>query len=130
MEQQQQQTESNIDILNQIKEELSRVQILIRTNNLLLARFILQLSETRKELGLPKRNVFFKFELLEDDYNELIKEFGKEKTDKALYRLDRMLIKNKQQCPNNIRKYITSKLRKSLLNKKERKKKEKSNSSE
>lgn len=128
MEQRQQQEEQ--DILNQIKEELNKVQILIRTNNLLLARFILQLSETRKELGLPKRNVFFKFELLEDDYNELIKEFGKEETDKALYRLDRMLIKNKQQCPNNIRKYITSKLRKSLLNKKERKKKEKSNSSE
>lgn len=127
MEQQRQQEEQ--DILNQIKEELNKVQILIRTNNLLLARFILQLSETRKELGLPKRNVFFKFELLEDDYNELIKEFGKEETDKALYRLDRMLIKNKQQCPNNIRKYITSKLRKSLLNKKERKK-EKSNSSE
>ena len=129
MEQQQQRQEEQ-DILNQIKEELNKVQILIRTNNLLLARFILQLSETRKELGLPKRNVFFKFELLEDDYNELIKEFGKEETDKALYRLDRMLIKNKQQCPNNIRKYITSKLRKSLLNKKERKKKEKSNSSE
>lgn len=129
MEQQQQQEEEQ-DILNQIKEELNKVQILIRTNNLLLARFILQLSETRKELGLPKRNVFFKFELLEDDYNELIKEFGKEETDKALYRLDRMLIKNKQQCPNNIRKYIASKLRKSLLNKKERKKEEKSNSSE
>nr|DAQ09850.1 MAG TPA: hypothetical protein [Caudoviricetes sp.] len=124
----QQQTESNTDILNQIKEELNRVQILIRTNNLLLARFILQLSETRKELGLPKRNIFFKFELLEDDYNELAKEFGKEETDKALYRLDRMLIKNKQQCPNNIRKYIASKLRKSLSNKEERKKK--SNSSE
>lgn len=129
MEQQQQQREEQ-DILNQIKEELNKVQILIRTNNLLLARFILQLSETRKELGLPKRNVFFKFELLEEDYNELIEEFGKEETDKALYRLDRMLIKNKQQCPNNIRKYITNKLRKSLLNKKERKKKEKSNSSE
>ena len=128
MEQQQQQTESNIDILNQIKEELNRAQVLIRTNNLLLARFILQLSETRKELGLPKRNVFFKFELLEDDYNELIEEFGKEETDKALYRLDRMLIKNKQQCPNNIRKYIASKLGKSLLKKEERKKK--SNSSE
>ena len=117
MEQRQQQEQ---DVLNQIKEELNKVQILIRTNNLLLARFILQLSETRKELGLPKRNVFFKFELLEDDYNELIKEFGKEETDKALYRLDRMLVKNKQQCPNNIRKYIASKLRKSLLKKKER----------
>ena len=126
MEQQQQQEEQ--DILNQIKEELNKVQILIRTNNLLLARFILQLSETRKELGLPKRNVFFKFELLEDDYNELIEEFGKQETDKALYRLDRMLIKNKQQCPNNIRKYIASKLGKSLLKKEERKKK--SNSSE
>ena len=120
MEQRQQQEQ---DVLNQIKEELNKVQILIRTNNLLLARFILQLSETRKELGLPKRNVFFKFELLEDDYNELIEEFGKEETDKALYRLDRMLIKNKQQCPNNIRKYIASKLRKSLLKKEERKKK-------
>ena len=125
MEQRQQQEQ---DALNQIKEELNKVQILIRTNNLLLARFILQLSETRKELGLPKRNVFFKFELLEDDYNELIEEFGKEETDKALYRLDRMLIKNKQQCPNNIRKYIASKLGKSLLKKEERKKK--SNSSE
>ena len=125
MEQQQQKEQ---DVLNQIKEELNKVQILIRTNNLLLARFILQLSETRKELGLPKRNVFFKFELLEDDYNELIEEFGKEETDKALYRLDRMLIKNKQQCPNNIRKYIASKLGKSLLKKEERKKK--SNSSE
>lgn len=126
MEQQRQQQEQ--DVLNQIKEELNKVQILIRTNNLLLARFILQLSETRKELGLPKRNVFFKFELLEDDYNELIEEFGKEETDKALYRLDRMLIKNKQQCPNNIRKYIASKLGKSLFKKEERKKK--SNSSE
>ena len=96
MEQQQQQTESNIDILNQIKEELNRAQVLIRTNNLLLARFILQLSETRKELGLPKRNVFFKFELLEDDYKELIEEFGKEETYKAMYRLDRMFIKYKQ----------------------------------
>ena len=122
MEEQQQ----RLDIL---EEELRQIKILIRTNNLLLARFILQLSETRKELGLPKRNVFFKFELLEDDYKELIEEFGKEETDKALYRLDRMLIKNKQQCPNNIRKYIASKLRKSLSNKKEREK-EKSNSSE
>lgn len=97
--------------LQDIEDELKKVQILIRTNNLLLARFILQLSEVRKELGLPKRNVFFKFELLEDDYNLLVKEFGKEETDKALYRLDRLLIRNKQQCPNNIRKYIATRLR-------------------
>lgn len=94
-----------------IKEALDKVQILIRTNNLLLSRFILQLSEVRKELCLPKRNVFFKFELLQDDYDELVKEFGKTETDKALYRLDRLLLRNKQQCPNNIRKYITKKLR-------------------
>lgn len=118
MEEQQQQ---RLDIL---EEELRQIKILIRTNNLLLARFILQLSETRKELGLPKRNVFFKFELLEDDYNELVKEFGKVETDKALYRLDRMLIKNKQQCPNNIRKFITSKLKKSLAEKEARRKNE------
>lgn len=102
--------ENKLDIL---EEELKQIKILIRTNNLLLARFILQLSETRKELGLPKRNVFFKFELLEDDYNKLVEEFGKIETDKALYRLDRLLLKNKQECPNNIRKYISAKLRKS-----------------
>lgn len=113
--------------LDTLEEELRQIKILIRTNNLLLARFILQLSETRKELGLPKRNVFFKFELLEDDYNELVEEFGKVETDKALYRLDRMLIKNKQQCPNNIRKFITSKLRRSLTEKEERRKNNKCN---
>lgn len=115
MEEQQQ----KLDIL---EEELRQIKILIRTNNLLLARFILQLSETRKELGLPKRNIFFKFELLEDDYNELVEEFGKVETDKALYRLDRMLIKNKQQCPNNIRKFIAGKLKKSLVEKEARRK--------
>lgn len=97
--------------LQDIKDSLEKVQILIRTNNLLMARFILQLSEVRKELGLPKRNVFFKFELFQEDYDKLVNEFGKEETDKALYRLDRLLIRNKQQCPNNIRKYIATRLR-------------------
>lgn len=102
--------------LEQLKEDLNKIQILIRTNNLLLARFILQLSEVRKELGLPKRNVFFKFELLQEDYDKLVAEFGKEETDKALYRLDRLLIRNKQQCPNNIRKYIATRLRRKQKN--------------
>lgn len=102
--------------IQDIKDSLEKVQILIRTNNLLLARFILQLSEVRKELGLPKRNVFFKFELLQEDYDKLVEEFGKEETDKALYRLDRLLIRNKQQCPSNVRKYITTKLRRKHKN--------------
>lgn len=116
--------EERLDIL---EEELRQIKIPIRANNLLLARFILQLSETRKELGLPRRNIFFKFELLEDDYNKLVEEFGKVETDKALYRLDRMLIKNKQQCPNNVRKFIASKLKKSLTEKEERRKNNKCN---
>ena len=79
---------------------------------MLLSRFILQLSKTRDDLHLPKRNVFFKFELLQDDYNELVNEFGQDMTDKALYKLDRRLRANKQDCPNNIKKYIATKLKK------------------
>lgn len=96
--------------LEEIESELRKINILIRTNNLLLSRFILQLSTVRKELGLPKRNVFFKFELLQEDYEELVFQFGKQEVDKALYRLDRLLLTNKQQCPNNIKKYLTKKL--------------------
>ena len=95
-----------------IENEIAKLQILVRVNNLLLSRFILQLSKTRDDLHLPKRNVFFKFELLQDDYNELVNEFGQDMTDKALYKLDRMLLENKQDCPNNIKKYIATKLKK------------------
>jgi hypothetical protein len=102
--------------LEEIENEIKTTQVLIRTNNLLLSRFILQLSQVRKELCLPKRNVFFKFELLEDDYKELINEYGKIEVDKALYRLDRLLLKNKQQCPHNIKKYIARKLKRSSKN--------------
>lgn len=100
--------------INVLLEEIKRVQVLIRTNNLLLSRFILELSKTRQELGLPKRCFFFKFELLQDEYNELVNEFGKKETDKALYQLDRMLLTNKQQCPNNIAKYIRTKINHNL----------------
>lgn len=106
-----QQQEQNLQLDN-ILSEIKRTQVLIRTNNLLMSRFILQLAKVRKELGLPKRVTFFKFELLEDDYLLLVKEFGKEETDKALYRLDRLLLTNKQECPNNIAKYIRRKLEK------------------
>lgn len=98
--------------LNQIEKELKQLQVLVRVNNLLLSKFILQLSETRKELGLPKRQSFFKFEILQEDVDELINEFGKDETIKALYRLDRLLLQNKQNCPHNIKKYIRNRLRK------------------
>lgn len=104
--------ESSQEEIKEMIEYLEDLQTLIRVNNLLLSRFILQLSETRKELGLPKRETFFKFELLEDDYLLLVKEYGKSETDRALYRLDRLLLQNKQQCPHNIRKYIDKQLRK------------------
>lgn len=97
---------------NQIEKELKQLQVLVRVNNLLLSKFILQLSETRKELGLPKRQSFFKFEILQDDVDELINEFGKDEVIKALYRLDRLLLQNKQNCPHNIKKYIRNKLKK------------------
>lgn len=103
--------------LESLESELERIEILIRTNNLLLSRFILQLSTVRKELGLPKRNVFFKFELLQEDYEELILQYGKQEVDKALYRLDRLLIQNKQQCPNNIKRYISKKIENKLKTK-------------
>ena len=95
-----------------IENEIAKLQILVRVNNLLLSRFILQLSKTRDDLHLPKRNVFFKFELLQDDYNELVNEFGQDMTDKALYKLERMLLAKKQDCPNNIKKYIATKWKK------------------
>ena len=95
-----------------IIRELEKLQILIRTNNLILSRFIMELSTVRRELGLPKRKTFFRFELLEEEYNELVSEYGRSNVDKALYRLDRLLLTNKQQCPNNIAKYIRRKLTK------------------
>ena len=96
----------------QLEKEIKQLQILVRVNHLLLSKFILQLSETRQELGLPKRQSFFRFEILQDDVDELIKEFGKDEVIKALYRLDRLLLQNKQNCPHNIKKYIRNKLRK------------------
>ena len=102
-------TENNI--IENILDEIKTTQILIRTNNLLLSRFILQLQEVRKELDLPKRNTFFKFEIDEDDYDELVDKFGSKEVDKALYRLDRLLLTNKQELPNNIKRYIMKKLK-------------------
>lgn len=96
--------------LNNIQDEMKDINVLLRVNNILLSRFILQLAQVRRDLGLPKRETFFRFEILEEEYKSLVNEFGKEETDKALYRLDRLLIQNKQNCPHNIRKYIRHRL--------------------
>lgn len=93
-----------------IEDEIIKLQILIRTNNLLLSRFILELDNVKKDLGIPKRQTFFRFEILDDEYNDLVSEFGKPNVDKALYKLDRLLLLNKQSCPNNIARYIRRKL--------------------
>lgn len=95
----------------ELLEEMQRLQILVRTNNLLLSRFILELSKVQQQLNLPKRKVFFKFEILNDEYNTLVTEFGKEEVDKALYKLDRLLLTNKQCCPNNVAKYIRNRIK-------------------
>lgn len=91
-------------------EELQKVEVLIRTNNMLLSRFILELSNLQKQYNLPRRVVFFKFELMQEEYDRLVEDYGKPPVDKALYKLDRLLLTNKQQCPNNIAKYIRKRL--------------------
>lgn len=102
--------------IDELKHVIKDLEILIRVNNLLLSRFILELSNVKKDLGLPQRCTYFKFEILQEEYDSLVGEFGKRETDKALYRLDRLLVSNKQQCPNNIAKYLRSKLKKSKSN--------------
>lgn len=98
--------------ITEILETQKRTEILLRVNNLLLSKFILQLSKTREDLHLPKRQSFFRFELLDDEYKELVQEFGVQNVNKALYKLDRMLLQNKLNCPHNIKKYISKRLRK------------------
>lgn len=102
-----------IELKKSVADDLVTTQVLIRTNNLLLSRFILALEKTRKKIGLPEREIAFKFELLEEEYKELVAEFGQEEVDKAMYRLDRLLLTNRQQCPRNIKKYLHKRLKKS-----------------
>lgn len=96
-----------------ILDEIKNLQILTRVNNILLARFMVELGEFKKHLPyVPKTQHFFRFEILDEEYQQLIDEFGKDEVVRALYRLDRLLLTNKQQCPNNIAKYIRTKLKK------------------
>lgn len=104
------------ELKKSVADDLVTTQVLIRTNNLLLSRFILSLEKTRKKIGLPEREIAFKFELLKEEYKELVAEFGQEEVDKAMYRLDRLLLTNRQQCPRNIKKYLHKRLKKSQNN--------------
>lgn len=104
------------ELKKSVADDLVTTQVLIRTNNLLLSRFILVLEKARKKMGLPEREIAFKFELLEEEYKELVAEFGQDEVDKAMYRLDRLLLTNRQQCPRNIKKYLHKRLKKSQNN--------------
>lgn len=100
------------EILNQLKE----LNILTRVNNVLLSKFILQLQTVKRELHLPRLVSFFRFEILKDEYEELCEEYGRNEVDKALYHLDRQLVRNKLECPNNIKRYIKTQMRKTERN--------------
>ena len=113
----------------EILQRLTQLEILQRVNNVLLSKFILQLQVLRKELHLPKLISFWTFDLAEDDYKELISEYDKKDVDNALYYLSRLLVDNKMDCPNNIKRYIIKQLKRQATNRKyynARKKEEKS----
>lgn len=103
--------ENKEQLMQDINEKLNRVEVLIRTNNLLLSRFILELATLQRKFNIPKSLTFFKFEITKEEYEKLCKEFKKTEVDKALFYLDRLLLKNKQQCPNNITRYVRTKLK-------------------
>lgn len=102
--------------LLEIDERLRQIDILIRVNNLIISKFILQLSNLKKQLNIKDNNDFFKFSILQTDYEELVNQYGKQEVDKVLYRLDRMLILNKINCPNNIKNFVIKKLKKNSVN--------------
>lgn len=98
--------------LEKILNEINELKILTRVNNVLVSRFIVELQGFKKYQRVPNTQHFFRFELLDDEYSALVREYGKDDVDRALYRLDRLLITNKMSCPNNISKYVRRKLEK------------------
>lgn len=96
----------------ELYEQMKQINILMRVNNVLLSKFIVDLQSMAGYLNIPKRLGFFKFSILVSDYDELCSEFEKKDVDKALVRLDQMMAANKVQCPNNIKRYIKAKLKK------------------
>lgn len=102
----------------EILEQLKQINILTRVNNILLSKFILQLQEVKKKIHTPNMVSFFTFEILNEDYVELLKEFPQQDVDKALHWLDRQLTQNKMNCPNNIKNFILKRLKELRKNKK------------
>lgn len=101
----------------ELTDLIKQLNVLMRVNNLIMSRFIMQIESLKKEIRLHKTKIFFKFEITDEDYNSLITEFGKKEVDKQLYHLDRLLLTNKQNCPHNIKKYIYNRLHKRRGNK-------------
>lgn len=104
-------------IQREILQRLTQLEILQRVNNVLLSKFILQLQTVKKELHLPKIKSYWKFELLESEYVDLIKEFGRKEIDETLFFLDRQLCDNKINCPNNIKAYIRQQMKRKEIQK-------------
>lgn len=94
-----------------LQEMLRTQEILLRTNNIIMSRFILELNNLMTELKIPRHKLFFKFAISDDDYDLLVKEFDSASVDKALIKLDKLLMTNKQDCPNNIYQYTRARLK-------------------
>lgn len=101
----------------ELTDLIKQLNVLMRVNNLIMARFIMQIENLKKEVQSRKTKTFFKFEITDEDYISLVTEFGKKEIDRQLYHLDRLLLTNKQQCPHNIKKYIYKKASKRKKNK-------------
>lgn len=104
----------------ELTDLIKQLNVLMRVNNLIMSRFIMQVENLKKEIRLRNTKTFFKFEITDEDYNSLVTEFGKKEVDRQLYHLDRLLLTNKQNCPHNIKKYIYNHLNKRRGNKVEK----------
>ena len=83
------------------------------------------INEYYADQRLPFDDDFYGKKNQMEQYVDWLEDFGKygnlppstlnfkEEVNKALYRLDRLLLTNRQQCPNNIARYIRRKLKKS-----------------
>lgn len=88
------------------------LEILLRVNNLLLAKLINEWNCVKKELDIPKKYFGFKFSITQDEFNELCEAYGRKRVENILFKLDRMLLLNKMECPRDIKKYVAKRANK------------------